>query len=169
MAAAEPKAMGRGTVLAFALILLLDFVVIVVMLATDKNLQTDFGSITNPSFTNYYAHWYALLAEGILTLLVALALCFYAFRGTARPTRAVVLGAFAYSVLAFLGNVGIVAAYQMVGYSNLTQFADYLYGITASSGDIRYLYDVLIVLGLITIGVGGAALRAVRKSPPPAA
>ncbi len=146
--------------------LLLDFVLVVVMLFTDMNLQTDFGTVPK-----YFVHWYALLAQGILTLLVALAVLWAGLRtgGSARLGRAIGLGAAGFAFLVFLADVAIVFTYSLLGFPfTLTQFADYLYGITYSGGDIRYLYDVVLAAYLVTAIVGVWASRRVVAPPPPA-
>ena len=63
---ASPSMKSRLAIV-FGGLLILDFILVIVMLATDKNLQTDFGGSAP-----YYIHWYAGLCIGVVTLLVAL-------------------------------------------------------------------------------------------------
>jgi hypothetical protein len=156
--------LSRGRVSFFAILLLLDFIIVLVMLATDKNLQSNFGA--QPDRMPYFAHWYALLVEGVFDLLVAIGLFVTAARlsrtGGSSVGRGVVMGAVLYTFLALLADLAIVFAYQQVGFPSASQFAQYLFGVTASSGDIRYLYDALLAVYVLTLAVGALALRRVR-------
>jgi hypothetical protein len=151
--------------LAFALA----FVLSVVMLITDKNLQTDFGSLSS----GYYFHWYVILATAVADLAGAALL--FALRSRS-AVKAGVVG----SGLLIALFVGVIVTYSQVGFSSATDFADYLFGITYSGGDVRYLYDVLLGVYVATFfwGVGllvrsYLAARAPRgeregeRSPPP--
>lgn len=144
----------------FGLLLLLDLVVAVVMLATDKNLQTDFGA-TSP----YYAHWYGVLAMGALDGLVGIAVLATAFI----PSRAsrvsmrkwVLRGALGWSILAIAAMVGVVETYQQVGFSSMSQFAQYLFGVTAYPGALSYipwLYDMLLGCYVVTAVIGSVSV-----------
>lgn len=151
---------------AFAVLLLIDFAITVVMLVTDKNLQTDFGG-SSP----YYLHWYAGLGMGILDLVVAGVLLL--LPGTASPGKSVaaahrglVLAAVTWPVLAVLALVGVVATYQQVGFQNAMQFAQYLFGVTAYPGVLAYipwLYDVLVVMYILTAIVGATVALQTRQ------
>ncbi|MGI0128727.1 MAG: hypothetical protein ACREDE_05605 [Thermoplasmata archaeon] len=153
---------GDRRVAAFGLLLLIDFVLAVVMLATDKNLQTDFGG-QSP----YYLHWYGVLAMAILNLLVGIGLIAYAavpklkaMSPSAR--RGVGIGALAWTVIAILAMLSIVATYSQVGFSNAMQFAQYLFGVTPYpnvQSYIPWLYDLLLAAYVLTAVVGALALR----------
>ena len=138
--------------LAFLLAAILSFV----MLATDKNLQTDFGTVSS----GYFVHWYVVLATGIVDLVgVALLLVL-------RSRAAVKLGVVGSALLALM-FLGVIATYAQVGFSSASAFAQYLFGVTYYGGDIRYLYDLLLAtyVGTFLLGVVGLALT--RESPVP--
>jgi len=129
---------GRSWSVIFGLLILFDFLLMAAMLATDKNLQTNFGS-SQP----YYAHWYGLLAEGILTLLVAFSVIGNALAPSMwaqRPRRvkAVVLGGLVWVILALLADLAIVFTWSQVGFPSMSQFAMYLYD-TASPAAGGYI------------------------------
>ncbi len=162
--------MTNRSTLAFALLLLADVVVSVVMLATDKNLQTDFG-IQSP----YYLHWYGVLAMAVLDLLLALALLAYSTVPMLQQMKisvrkGVVTGALAWTVIAILAMVGIVSSYSQVGFPNANQFAQYLFGVTPYPGALSYipwLYDLLLAMYVLTALVGAVAWMGLRSSPTP--
>ncbi len=122
---------------------LLAFALSLVMLATDKNLRTDFGSVTS----GYYLHWYVVLIAGLADLAGAILLATLA-------TRRAILGGVVGSGLLTLVFVGDVFTYSQVGFSSAGSFADYLFGITYYGGDIRYLYDLLLAVYIGTFLVG---------------
>ncbi|MHB8351074.1 MAG: hypothetical protein ACYDFT_00010 [Thermoplasmata archaeon] len=132
---------------------LLAFLLSVWMLLTDNNLKTNFGLQSS----GYFVHWYVIavltladLAGGILLLAV----------GTRRAVAAGVFG----SGLAVLIFLGAILTYAQVGggyFTSPTEFAKYLFGITPSVGDVRYLYDGLLA---VTFAAGLAILRR-RPSP----
>jgi hypothetical protein len=134
---------------AFLLAAILSFV----MLATDKNLQTDFGTVSS----GYFVHWYAVLAMGIVDLIgVALLLIL-------RSRTAVKLGVVGSGLLT-LANVAVIATYSQVGFASASDFANYLFGVTYYGGDIRYLYDVLLATYIGTFFLGIAGLAVTRES-----
>jgi len=153
--------MNERTVRLFGLLLLLDFLLTLVMLATDKNLQTGFGS-QSP----YYLHWYGALGLGVLDLLAGLTVLGFSSMPALRRMsilgpRRVVIAALAWTLLAILASVGIIATYSQVGFSTPGQFAQYLFSVTAYPGAMAYipwLYDLLLVAYLATAAVGGLAL-----------
>jgi hypothetical protein len=155
-------------VVAFGLLLLLDFVLSLVMLVTDKNLQTDFG-VQSP----YYLHWYGVLAMGVLDLVLGLSLLVSASGSTMQRMsssvrRTGVMGALAWSVIAILAMLGIVTTYAQVGFSSMSQFAQYLFGVTAYPGALSYipwLYDLLLVLYVVTAAAGALASRRIAPTP----
>jgi hypothetical protein len=135
---------------------LLAFVLSVVMLATDNNLRTDFGTVSS----GYYLHWYVVAATAAADLIGA-ALLFL------RPSRmGVKVGVVASGLLVavFLGDV---LTYSQVGFSSASAFANYLFGVTYSGGDIRYLYDVLLAVYIATFIWGILSLVRTRRSPAP--
>ncbi len=164
MTSARGVRSGRSWIVIFGLLILVDFLLIVVMLATDKNLQTDFGS-SKP----YFAHWYGLLAEGILTLLVAFSVIGNALAPSMwaqRPRRvkAIVLGGLVWVILALLANLAIVFTWSQVGFPNMNQFVMYLFDTAspAATGYIPWLYDALIAALVVTALVGVFAWTRVR-------
>ncbi|HEV8050829.1 MAG TPA: hypothetical protein VGP88_09600 [Thermoplasmata archaeon] len=146
------------------LLLLLDFLVAIVMLATDKNLQTNFGAV--PA---YYVHWYGVLAIAVVTLLAALAVLSLASpmmtnrMPRTRPTM-VLYAALGWSVLVILAMVGIVESYAQVGFPSANEFAKYLFGTSAYPGALSYipwLYDLMLTLFVLTaLAAAAAAWRA---------
>jgi hypothetical protein len=136
--------------LAFLLAAILSFV----MLATDKNLQTDFGAMSS----GYFIHWYAVLAMGVVDLLgVALLLVL-------RSRTAVKLGVIGSGLLT-LANLAVIATYSQVGFASASDFANYLFGVTYYGNDIRYLYDALLATYLGTFLLGLVGLAATRERP----
>ncbi len=149
------------------LVLLVDLVVSVVMLQTDKNLQTDFGG--HPA---YYAHWYGVLAMAVIDLVTALAVLAWAMPG-ARARMPGILQrngltlVLVWPVLAILAMVGVVESYSMVGFSSANQFSTYLFGTTAYPGALSYipwLYDVLLAMYVVTAVVAAAAVWHARAA-----
>src|SRR5579875_2833849 len=133
------------THVALGVLLLLDFIVAVTILFTDHNLQTDFGLVTH----SYFIHWYGMLAISIVSIIGALVSFFSGSRGVA---TAGAIGA----TLVFLFLLADVLTAPSLGLS-YTAFAKYLFGIppyVSASGYIPGLYDVLVVLFLVTAVVG---------------
>jgi hypothetical protein len=165
---APERTLSGGRVAAFSAFLFLDFVLVLVMLATDKNLQTDFGSVSP-----YYLHWYGLLAEGVIDLLVAVVLVVSVVRPAMRDTplqsrRGIVVGAVVWTALAIIANVAIVATYSQVGFKTESKFEMYLFGTTAYPGALSYipwLYDLLLAVYVVTLAVGIVASLRVRAKP----
>jgi hypothetical protein len=167
-ATATPRLRPDLIRLGLAALLLLDFVVSVIMLITDKNLQTDFGGAKM-----YYAHWYGVLAMGLVDLAGAMVVILFAFpaSGEGRPgwlRRQVGLVALGWSVLAIVAMVGIVETYSQVGFSSESQFSKYLFGTTAYPGALSYipwLYDFLLVCYVLTAIVAVLAIWRSRSKP----
>jgi hypothetical protein len=167
-----PSSAGPDSIaLVLGLLLLVDLGLSVVMLATDKNLQTNFGA-SSP----YYAHWYGVLVMGLVDLVAALAVFAWAMpMGRNRMPTMVrhngLTGVLVWSVLAILAMVGIVEAYMQVGFTSASQFAHYLFGTTPYPGALSYipwLYDLLLGMYVLTAIVAAAAVwraRSVRASP----
>ena len=130
----------------------------IVMLATDKNLQTDFGTVT----TGYFLHWYVVLVTAVSDIAGAVLLL------TLRSRTAVKLGVLGSLVLSVL-FVGVIFTYQQVGFASANDFAQYLFGVTYYGGDIRYLYDALLATYLGTFVMGGAGLAVTRTARSPSA
>jgi hypothetical protein len=156
---------GRSWVQIFGALILIDFLLVLVMLATDMNLQTDFGTSAR-----YFAHWYGLLAEGILDLLVALAVLGNATMPSMwnqRPGRVkkIVTAALVWVILAIFADLAIVFSWQQVGFTSMNQFAMYLFDTAspASGGYIPWLYDALLAAYIVTAVVGVLAWTQVRK------
>jgi uncharacterized membrane protein len=139
--------------LAFLLAAALSFV----MLATDKNLRTDFGTVP----TGYFVHWYAVLVMGVVDLLGAALLL------VLRSRTAVKLGVVG-SALLTIANLAVIATYSQVGFASASDFAQYLFGVTYFGGDLRYLYDLLLATYIGTFALGVVGLAITRNSPKPA-
>jgi hypothetical protein len=154
-------------VLAFGLFLILDFLLTLVMLATDKNLQTDFGA--HPA---YYVHWYAGLGEAIIDLLAGLAVIAYVAvpsfqRMSLRQRKGAVYGAFVWTILVILASVGVVETYQQVGFASANDFAQYLFQGTTypyTQPYIPWLYDVILVFYLVTAVLGILSVLKIRSA-----
>jgi len=125
----------------------------ILMLATDKNLQTDFGTMSS----GYYAHWYAVLAMAIADFVGAALLL------VLRSRTAVKIGVVG-SALLTVALLGAILTYQQVGFASATDMANYLFGVTYYGGDIRYLYDVLLGTDLATFVGGLVGLALTRDS-----
>jgi hypothetical protein len=130
----------------------LAFALSVVMLATDKNLQTDFGTLSS----GYYFHWYVVLIAAIADILGALLLFW------ARSRRAVIVGTIGSGLLAAI-FVGDIFTYSQVGFSSASDFANYLFGVTYYGGDIRYLYDVVLAVYILAFLWGVVVLWRMRR------
>lgn len=154
---------------AFGGLLIVDFLLVVVMLFTDKNLQSDFGAMTVPP---YYLHWYGALAMGVLDLVggvIVLGLGASSTRSESRMAKFLTTGALAWTVLAIIASVAIVETWQQVGFANAMQFAQYLFGLNAYPDSLSYipgLYDALIVAYLLTAVAGLLAVWQLRRADP---
>ncbi len=156
---------ARGAV-AHSLLFLVAFALSGVMLLTDKNLQTDFGAISN----GYYSHWYVVLVMAIADLIGAILLL------VLRSRFALKAGVAGSGLLALI-FLGDIFTYSQVGFSSAGSFANYLFGVTYYGGNIRFLYDALLAVYLLTAVVGGVMLKltkpkrgssgAATSSPPP--
>ena len=135
---------------AVGLLFIFDFAVTIAILFTDHNLQTDFGSVPK-----YFIHWYGLLATSIIDLVGAVVVF-------SRPSKRVFSVGLAGSALLALFLVLDVVTYKMVGFSSITSFATYLFGVTKYPHSLSYipgLYDVLLIFYVITVLVSALALR----------
>ena len=125
----------------------------VLMLFTDKNLQTDFGTVSS----GYFDQWYLILATALADVIGGALLL------VLRSRRAVLMGVVGSGLLAGL-LLGGIFTYQQVGFASASQMANYLFGITYYGGDIRYLYDVLLATYLATFLGGAVGLLATRSA-----
>jgi len=139
----------------YGLPFLLAFVLSVVMLITDKNLQTNFGSVSS----GYYLHWYVVAGTAVADILGAV-LLFLLRSSIALKTGVVGSGLL---VAVFLGDI---FTYSQVGFSSASDFANYLFGVTYYGGDIRYLYDVLLAVYIATFLWGIVSLVLTRRASP---
>jgi hypothetical protein len=131
----------------------LAFALSVVMLVTDTNLRTNFGSISS----GYYFHWYVVLATAVADLLGAVLLVLVRSR---TAFKAGVLGS-GLLALIFLGDI---ATYSQVGFASAADFANYLFGITYYGGDVRYLYDALVAVYIFSFLFGLIVLTLTRRA-----
>ena len=128
----------------------------VVMLVTDKNLQTDFGAMSS----GYYVHWYAVLGMAVVDVIGAGLLV--AFR-----SRILVKVGVAGAGLFAVALVAVVFTFAQVGFASAGDFANYLFGVTYFGGYIRYLYDLLLAtyVGTFVLGVVGLAMTRMTELP----
>jgi len=145
----------------FSAAFVLAFALAVVMLITDTNLQTDFGSMSS----GYYVHWYVILGTAVADLIGVVLLLLLRSR---TAVKLCTLG----SGLLVAVFLAAIFTYSQVGFASASDFANYLFGVTYSGGDIRYLYDVLLAVYIATFlwGVVGLAVSwgtAVRAAPTP--
>jgi hypothetical protein len=155
--------------LAFGVLFLVDLVLSIVMLATDKNLQTDFGSVSP-----YYSHWYGVLAMALVDLVVGAVLVAAAFpvlgtRLSPPVQRAGTAVALLWAIIAIGAMVGVVTAYSQVGFSTESQFEQYLFNPTPFHGALSYLpwlYDALLAAYVVTAIVGIVALLGKPSAQP---
>ena len=125
------------------------------MLITDKNLQTDFGTVSS----GYFDQWYLILATAIADVVGAILLL------VLRSRRAVLAGVIGSGGLFLLLLAGIFT-YAQVGFASATDMANYLFGITYYGGDIRYLFDILLATYVATFLGGVFGLVATRADHP---
>ena len=125
----------------------------VLMLMTDKNLQTDFGTMSS----GYYAHWYAVLAMTVADVVAAALLLLLRSRVSVKLVTAG-------SGLLTVALLGVILTYQQVGFASAMAFANYLFGVTYFGGDIRYLYDVLLATDIVTFVGGVVGLVLTRET-----
>jgi hypothetical protein len=149
---------SRALPVLYSLAFFLAFVLSVVMLFTDKNLQTNFGSVT----TGYYIHWYAVLVTAVIDLLGGVLLLLI------RSRTVVKVGVLGSGLLAAF-FVGVISAYSQVGFASASQYADYLFGVTYYGGDVRYLYDALLATYVAAFVLGLVILYLTRHGRAPGA
>jgi hypothetical protein len=141
----------------YSLLFLLAAALSMTMLVTDKNLQTDFGTVSS----GYFVHWYVILVTAIADVVGAGLLLLL------RSRTAVKLGVLGSGLLTLV-LLAAVFTYAQVGFTSMMQMADYLFGITYYGGDIRYLYDALLATYLATFVVGVVGLALTRETRLPA-
>ena len=130
------------------------FVVAVIILLTDKNLQTDFGI-----HTRYFIHWYGMLVIAIVALIAGAILL------TTKKRNLGLAGTMGSAFIA-LFLVGDLATYSQAGFTSVSQFATYLFGVTKYPGSLSYIpgmYDLLFILFVLTAVTGAISLRGNKK------
>jgi hypothetical protein len=137
----------------YAPFFLLAFALSVGILLTDRNLRTSFGPVSHGDYTLLYVLLVTALAD-----LVAASLLLFA------PVRRAILGGTAGAGLQVLVLTGDILAYREVGFATAADFARYLFGVTYYGGDVRYLYDVLLTVYLVTFVAGLVFLTIGRRS-----
>ncbi|MEM0155452.1 MAG: hypothetical protein QW597_02465 [Thermoplasmataceae archaeon] len=141
----KQKPAGRSGSLGLGILFLIAFIVAMVILFTDENLQTDFGSTGK-----YYIHWYGMLIMAIVSLVAAIILF-------VKSRRGLILAGSIGSIILALFMVADIALYSMVGFSSPGDFATYLFGVTKYPGVLSYipgLYDLLFIVYIIGAVVG---------------
>jgi len=136
----------------YSLPFLLAFALTVVMLMTDTNLRTDFGTVSS----GYFSHWYVVLVTAVADLVGAALLLFL------RTRTALKVGVVGSGLLVAL-FLGVIFTYSQVGFSSASDFANYLFGVTYYGGDVRYLYDVLLAVYIATFLAGVVMLALTRR------
>ncbi len=136
----------------YALPFLVAFGLSVWMLASDMNLQTDFGTKAK-----YFLHWYVILVTAVADFAAVVGLILL------RSRLAVKLGVAGSGLLALV-YVGAIFTYSQVGFSNATQMADYLFGVNYYGGDVRYLYTTVLATYVFTFLLGLVGLWLTRRS-----
>lgn len=152
----ENRKEDRRLAIAYSLPFLVAAGLSALMLVTDKNLQTDFGTVTS----GYFSHWYAVLAMAVADLGGAAILLGF------RSRLAVKIGVLGSAVFAF-ALVADVFTYHAVGFASAQQFADYLFGVTYFGGNLRYLYDAVLATYIATSVSGAVGLTITRPSKVP--
>ncbi|MGI0139978.1 MAG: hypothetical protein ACREBT_02340 [Thermoplasmata archaeon] len=145
----------NATAAIYSSLFFLAFGLSVLMLLTDTNLRTDFGSMSS----GYYAHWYVILAIAVADAIGGVLLVVV---GSRTAIKGGVVGA-GLIALIFAGDI---LTYSQVGFSSAPDFASYLFGWTYSGGDIRYLYDVLLAVYIVAFISGIVALAKTRPPDP---
>ena len=146
---------GSGRLSAyFSLVFLIQFVITLVILLTDQNLQTDFGTVPK-----YFIHWYGLLATGLVDIIAFIVLL-------AVRKRSMVGVGVGWALFMAIFQIADIATYGMLNVGlSAGSFAQYLFGVTKFGGALPYIpgmYDLLFAIYIIAIGVG---LFVYRKMP----
>jgi hypothetical protein len=135
---------GGKDIRLIGVVFLVDFLLTMAILFSDRNLQTDFG-ITKP----YFIHWYGLLITGLIALIGGIIIL-------KRPDHKIFTTGAVGSILLALFLVSDIALYHEVGFSTPFQFAKYLFGVTKYPGSLTYipgLYDALFALYIVTFAL----------------
>ncbi len=139
----------------FSIFFLVQFAVTMIILFTDHNLQTDFGTVPK-----YFLHWYGLLITGIADLLAFALLLFV-------NKRQFVLIGVIWSAFMAIFQVADIATYSSLNVGlTATKFATYLFGFGRYPGALPYipgLYDLLFAIYLIALGFGIYLYRKLPK------
>jgi hypothetical protein len=151
----------------FVGLLFIDFLLLATMLVTDKNLQTDFGTVPP-----YFVHWYGVLALAVVTLFFAVLIIVTGGRSSlngnrSKMARLALAGGAAWCWLSIVAMVGVLATWKQVGATSANQFAQYLFGVTPYPGVqayIPWLYDLLLALFIVSGIVGVTAVSQNRTS-----
>ena len=138
----------------FSLLFLIQFVITMLILFTDQNLQTDFGTVPK-----YFIHWYGLLATGLVDFVAFIVLL-------AVRKRSMVGVGVGWAVFMAIFQIADIATYGMLNVGlSAGSFAQYLFGVTKFAGALPYIpgmYDLLFAIYIIAIGVG---IYVYRKMP----
>lgn len=121
-----------------AAILFACFALTSLILATDVNLQTNFGSVKP-----FFIHWYGLLVTGIIDLVGGVL-----FLRAARPPYLIATIWFVFMPVFMVADT---LTYAEVYFKTPAQFAVYLFGITKYPGTLYYIpgaFDALFALYL---------------------
>ncbi|MHB8361156.1 MAG: hypothetical protein ACYDDC_05060 [Thermoplasmataceae archaeon] len=126
------------------MLLLIDFIVTLTILITDNNLKNDFGIYKG---SGYFYHWYGLMITGILDLIGAIILFI-------KPQKIFLMLGAIWSIIMIAFTVGDIFQYKSVGFSNASQFASYLFGLSKFPGAEPYypgLFDILVGIYVIAL------------------
>lgn len=137
---------------ALVILFFMAFVLESLVLFTDQNLRTDFGTV-HP----FFIHWYIFFLLDIVTVLVVIVLL------TSRGKLASRIG-LAWPIIMVLVMLGDIVTYSSVGFSTPSQFADYLFGFSKYPQTLNYipgLYSMIFIIYVISIMV---SLYSIRKS-----
>ncbi len=155
---ADTQNSGSRVVVAQAALIYVAFVVTLVVLFTDKNLQTNFGIVTS----GYFLHWYGLLVTAVIDVVGASILIVKKSRGLS------LAGAIGTLLLAIFLVLDMFT-YSMVGggfFTSYSQFGSYLFGISKLKGSLSYipgLFDVLFAVYVVAFIVGAVSARKLNK------
>ncbi len=156
--AKEGRRLGPGAKV-MASMLALNFVVTVVILLTDRNLQNDFGLYTG---AGYFIHWYGLLITGIIDIIGAGLII-------VKPSRLFLRLGAAWAAFMTAFTIGDMFLYSEVGFTGsngLSQFASYLFGLSKYPGTENYipgLYDLLVAIYALTFVMSIVSMAVHRK------
>ena len=130
----------------FSVLFFIQFFITLIILTSDQNLQTDFGTVGK-----YFIHWYGLLVSGIVDAVAFGILIF-----TGRKLF-IGLGVIWGTFMAIFQVADILTASSLnVGLTE-SQFATYLFGLSKYPGALPYipgLYDLLFAIYILIIIVG---------------